>query len=66
MKFPEAPAELMSPADKLTPLPDDKRELHDILDNVNTNYGKYYELRDKYNAWIEWYTEQKKIFKEVK
>lgn len=66
MKFPDAPAELTKPADKLTPLPKDKKELHDILDNVNTNYGKYYELRDKYNAWIEWYNAQKKIYEEVK
>ena len=37
-----------------------------MLENVNENYGKYYELQEKYNTWIEWYIQNKKIFDEVK
>jgi PBP1b-binding outer membrane lipoprotein LpoB len=63
--FPEAPASLMAPADKLTPLAPGKTELSDIIENANDNAGKYYQLREKYRAWQEWYKEQKQIFDEV-
>lgn len=67
VKFPEAPAILKEPAGKLTPLDTSKKiQLSDIIENANENAGKYYELREKYNAWIEWYQAQKKIFEEVK
>jgi len=66
-KFPDAPESLMSPAGKLTPLDTTKKvELSDIIENANENAGKYYALREKYNAWIEWYTSQKKIFDTIK
>ena len=67
VKFPEVPATLTVPAGKLTPLDTSKKiELSDIIENANENAGKYYELREKYNAWIEWYTSQKKIFESIK
>ena len=67
VKFPEVPETLTKPADKLTPLdPSKKIELSDIIENANENAGKYYELREKYNAWIEWYNSQKKIFDSIK
>lgn len=67
MKFPDIPQALKEPAGKLLPLDTSKKvELSDIIENVNENAGKYYELRERYNAWIEWYTEQKKIFESVK
>ena len=67
MTFPEAPAVLKEPAGKLTPLDTSKKiELSDIIENANENAGKYYELREKYNAWIEWYISQKKIFDSIK
>ena len=67
VKFPDAPAILQEPAGKLTPLDTSKKvQLSDIIENANENAGKYYELREKYNAWIEWYLAQKKIFEEVK
>jgi len=67
VKFPEAPAVLQEPAGKLTPLDTSKKvQLSDIIENANENAGKYYELREKYNAWIEWYTSQKKIFEDIK
>ena len=67
VKFPDVPETLVQPAGKLTPLDTSKKiELSDIIENANENAGKYYELREKYNAWIEWYREQKKIFESVK
>jgi len=67
MKFPDIPQALKEPAGKLAPLDTSKKiELSDIIENANENAGKYYELRERYNAWIEWYTEQKKIFESVK
>jgi hypothetical protein len=67
VKFPDVPAALVEPAGKLTPLDTNKKiQLSDIIENANENAGKYYELREKYNAWIEWYTSQKKIFEQVK
>ena len=67
VKFPDVPVELTEPAEKLTPLdPSKKVELSDIIENANENAGKYYKLREKYNAWIEWYTSQKKIFDSIK
>jgi hypothetical protein len=66
MKWPEAPQEIQQPASDLTPLPEDKKNLTDLLENVNENYGTYYQLKEKYEAWIEWYNTQKKIFESVK
>ena len=67
VKFPEVPEVLTQPAGKLTPLDTSKKvQLSNIIENANENAGKYYELREKYNAWIEWYTSQKKIFENIK
>jgi hypothetical protein len=57
---------MMEKAPELKPVPADKKQFSDLLENVNDNYGTYYEIREKYNAWIEWYTIQKRIFEEVK
>jgi hypothetical protein len=65
-KFPTAPDSLLSPAEDLTPPDQNKLSLADMLENVNENYGKYYALQEKYNTWIEWYNNNKKIFDEVK
>lgn len=66
-KFPDVPDTLTKPADALTPLDTSKKvELSDIVENANVNAGKYYELRVKYNAWIDWYNNQKKIFDSIK
>lgn len=67
IKFPDVPDTLTQPASALTPLDTSKKvQLSDIIENANENAGKYYELREKYNAWIEWYNSQKKIFESVK
>ena len=64
-KFPEAPTSLMEPEPQLTPLDPTKRELSDLLNNVNENYGKYHELVIKYKNWQEWYKNQKEILDKV-
>jgi hypothetical protein len=51
---------------ELTPLNDNQIDLSDLLENANENYGKYYELRERYLAWQEWYQAQRKIFEEIK
>ena len=53
-------------APELKPVPADKKEFTDLLENVNENYGQYYDVREKYNAWIEWYRAQKEIFESIK
>ncbi len=56
----------MEPAPVLKPLSNDKKTLADLLENANENYGLYYELQDRYNAWQLWYKQQKQIFDSVK
>lgn len=67
MKFPDAPASLMTPAANLNKLPTDKKiEMSDIIQTTNDNASKYYELKVKYEAWQEWYREQKSIADSLK
>lgn len=67
MKFPDAPPSLMTPAQNLSKLPSDKKiELSDIVKTTNENSKLYYELKIKYEAWQEWYKEQKSIADELK
>jgi hypothetical protein len=63
--FPKPPTSLDVPA-RLKPIAADTTELSILLDNAAENYGTYYELKVKYEAWLEWYTKQKKIFEEIK
>lgn len=63
--FPKSPTSLEAPA-RLKPIKDDTTELSTLLDNASENYGTYYELKVKYESWLEWYTKQKKIFEEIK
>lgn len=67
MKFPEAPPSLMTPAPDLNKLPANKKiELSDIIKTTNENSKLYYALKIKYEAWQEWYKEQKSIADELK
>lgn len=61
-KFPDVPSILMEPAPMLTPMDPSKRNLSDLLENANDNYGTYYTTREKLSAWQNWYNQQKKIF----
>lgn len=65
IKFPEPPT-LLESAPPLTTIPVDTTELSILIDNAAKNYGTYYELKAKYESWIEWYIEQKRVFEEVK
>lgn len=38
----------------------------DLLYNANDNYGKFYELKQRYLAWQEWYKSQKQIYSDLK
>lgn len=64
-KFPSAPVELLEPAEDLSKLETPDPELSDILDNVNTNYGKYFILKQRYQSWQNWYQQQKSIYDSI-
>ncbi len=64
-RFPAVPDVLLQPAPDLKPLADNQRQLSDILDNVNENYGTYYIEREKLILWQQWYTSQKQIFENI-
>lgn len=66
MAWPEAPSSLTEPADNLDPLPADKKNLTDLIQNANENFDKYYQLKEKYEAWQDWYNTQKKIYESIK
>jgi hypothetical protein len=66
MKWPDAPAELMEPSEDLVPLDPDQTQLSDLIDNANTNYAKYYVLRDRYDTWQQWYKSHQQIYQSVK
>ena len=63
--FPQVPAALLKecPALKQTP---PGAKFSDVLNIINDNYAEYHQCRSKTQAWVEWYSEQKKIFDEVK
>jgi hypothetical protein len=63
--FPKPPTSLEFPA-QLKTIAAETTELNVLLNNAAENYGTYYELKVKYEAWLEWYTKQKKIFEEIK
>jgi hypothetical protein len=64
-KFPEAPNELLQKCPALKQLEEDVK-LSDVAKNITYNYTLHYECVIKYDAWIEWYQSQKKIFESVK
>lgn len=55
----------MRPAPVLKELASNDADLSDLLENANENYGNYYELKERYLAWQEWYKTQREIFEEV-
>jgi len=62
LKWPDAPAELMEPADDLTTLKPEQTRLSDLIDNANTNFSRYYILKDRYEAWQQWYNTHRQIY----
>lgn len=64
--FPEAPAVLLDPAPQLSPIPPNTTELSVLIDNANENYQSFRILKEKFEAWQQWYQEQRENFNSVK
>ena len=62
LKWPDAPPELMAASEDLTPLDPNQTRLSDLIDNANTNYSKYYLLKDRFDSWQQWYNSHKQIY----
>jgi len=65
MNFPQAPETLMMEPEKLDPLPEDSKEMTELLENSTVNYGKYRELQIKYQLWQRWYNTNRRLHKET-
>jgi hypothetical protein len=62
-KFPTAPDTLLQSCPKeLTSLSSTEASIIDVTKNVVKNYETYHICAEKNDAWIEWYTTQRKIF----
>jgi len=66
IKWPDAPAELMEPSEDLTPLTPEQTKLSDLIDNANTNYAKYYNLKDRFDTWQQWYKTHSQIYQDAR
>ena len=64
-KFPEVPDTIMQGCPDLEKL-NSGAKLSDVAKSVTHNYATYHECSSKHDAFIEWYSTQKKIFEEVK
>jgi hypothetical protein len=65
MNFPQAPEPLLLEPEKLDPLPEDSKEMTELLENSTVNYGKYRELQIKYLQWQRWYNTNRRLHKET-
>jgi len=66
-KFPPYPSALLEKCEPLKTIePTDKVAITDMLKVVVENYVRYYNCATKVEGWQEWYTEQKKIFEDIK
>lgn len=65
MNFPEAPEPILMEPEKLDPLPEDAKEMTDLLENSTVNYGKHRELQLKYLQWQRWYDTHRRLHKET-
>lgn len=65
MNFPQAPDPLLLEPEPLDPLPEDAKELSDLLENSTVNYGKHRELQLKYQQWQRWYDTNRRLHKET-
>ena len=54
VKWPDAPADLLSPACELKPIPPDQNKLDQLIENANENYSCYYQVREKFEGWQDW------------
>ena len=61
-KFPDVPVMLLEEPKALEPMNTPNPKLSDLINNANTNYGTYYELKEKLRYWKNWYVQQQNIF----
>jgi PBP1b-binding outer membrane lipoprotein LpoB len=64
--FPDAPKELLQKCEKLELISNDKIVITDMMKVIIRNYQLHYECENKLESWQEWYTNQRKIFEQVK
>jgi hypothetical protein len=65
MNFPQAPEPILLEPEKLEPLPEDSKEMSDLLENSTVNYGKHRELQMKYLQWQRWYETNRRLHKDT-
>lgn len=65
-EFPKAVEELMQACPDLQQTLPNTTKFSEVLEVVVINYGKYHECRAKVDAWIKWYSDQKKNYESVK
>jgi hypothetical protein len=65
-EFPVAPKILLERCPDLLVIDDGKNSLRDMLKIVIQNYSLYYQCAEKTHGWQDWYTQQKKIFDNIK
>ena len=65
MNFPQAPEPLLLEPEKLDPLPEDAKEVTELLENSTVNYGRHRELQIKYLQWQRWYETNRRLHKET-
>jgi len=64
--FPKAPNDLKQTCPDLKQIDAKVDKLSDVLNTVTDNYNQYYECKLKTDEWIEWYTNQSKIWGNLK
>ena len=65
VKFPDVPKDMLETCPDLKLIPETTK-LSEVLPTVVDNYGQYYTCKDTVDSWIDWYTNQKKIFDSIK
>jgi hypothetical protein len=63
--FPNAPGMLMEKCPDLKTIEGEKISIIDFTKTVSENYTTYHQCAGRTDAWIEWYNQQKKIWKEL-
>ena len=65
-KFPSAPEMLLKKCPELKTIEGEKVNIIDFTKVVSENYTTYYECSVLHDKFIDWYTNQKRIFEEIK
>lgn len=65
-KFPEVPPVLLEKCPQLKTIPTDTTVFSELTKTVTNNYTTYYECAVRQEAWVEWFTTQKKIYESIK